>query len=93
MSLPSTLLRAREDLSENVIHKDNSHKNSMILDTIVARKKEEVAALKQQGIRPPESEKPLDSPRGFMQALVDVPGVAIIAEATPSWYIGTIAPL
>ena len=45
MSLPSTLLRAREDLSENVIHKDNSHKNSMILDTIVARKKEEVAAL------------------------------------------------
>ncbi|MCI5140980.1 MAG: indole-3-glycerol phosphate synthase TrpC, partial [Candidatus Electrothrix sp. ATG1] len=53
----------------------------MILDTIVARKKEEVAALKQQGIRPPESEKPLDSPRGFMQALVDTPGVAIIAEA------------
>ncbi|MCI5224320.1 MAG: indole-3-glycerol-phosphate synthase TrpC, partial [Candidatus Electrothrix sp. AR4] len=53
----------------------------MILDTIVERKKEEVAALKQQGIRPPVSEKPLDSPRGFIQALVEAPGVAIIAEA------------
>ena len=53
----------------------------MILDTIVARKKEEVAALKQRGIRPPESEMPLDPPRGFMQALINAPGVAIIAEA------------
>ncbi|WLE96282.1 MAG: indole-3-glycerol phosphate synthase TrpC [Candidatus Electrothrix communis] len=59
----------------------NPHDNSMILDTIVARKKEEVAALKQQGIRPLESEAPLDPPRGFMQALLDAPGVAIIAEA------------
>jgi indole-3-glycerol phosphate synthase len=53
----------------------------MILDTIVARKKEEVAALKQRGIRAPESETPFDPPRGFMQALLAAPGVAIIAEA------------
>ena len=53
----------------------------MILDTIVARKKEEVAALKQRGIRPPETEAPLGPPRGFMQALLAAPGVAIIAEA------------
>ncbi len=53
----------------------------MILDTIVERKKEEVAALKQQGIHPPEIEGSLDPPRGFMQTLVDAPGVAIIAEA------------
>jgi len=51
----------------------------MILDTIVARKKEEVAALKQQGIRAPEAV--VAPPRGFMQALLDAPGVAIIAEA------------
>jgi indole-3-glycerol phosphate synthase len=51
----------------------------MILDTIVARKQEEVAALKKKGIVPPETE--IDPPRGFMQALVDAPGVAIIAEA------------
>jgi len=51
----------------------------MILDTIVERKREEVATLKQQGIQPPEME--IDPPRGFMQALVDAPGVAIIAEA------------
>ena len=53
----------------------------MILDTIVARKKEEVAALKQKGIRAPETEALIDPPRGFMQALLDAPGVAIIAEA------------
>jgi indole-3-glycerol phosphate synthase len=53
----------------------------MILDTIVARKKEEVAALKQQGIHPPEIEAPIAPPRGFMQALLDASGVAIIAEA------------
>ncbi|MCW5211477.1 indole-3-glycerol phosphate synthase TrpC [Desulfobulbus sp. TB] len=53
----------------------------MILDTIIARKKEEVAALKQRGIRPPEIEAPIEPPRGFMQALVAAPGVAIIAEA------------
>ena len=63
----------------------------MILDTIVERKREEVAALKQQGIQPPHAE--IDPPRGFMQALVDAPGVAIIAEAkkaSPSK--GVIAP-
>jgi len=53
----------------------------MILDTIVARKKEEVVVLKQQGIQAPETETPIDPPRGFMQALLDAPGVAIIAEA------------
>lgn len=53
----------------------------MILDTIVARKKEEVAALKQRGIRPPETERPPDPPRGFLRALINAPSVAIIAEA------------
>jgi indole-3-glycerol phosphate synthase len=51
----------------------------MILDTIVARKREEVAALHRQGIRPPDVS--VASPRGFMRALVDPSGVAIIAEA------------
>lgn len=51
----------------------------MILDTIAARKREEIAALKRSGIRPPET--PVAPPRGFMQALLDAPGVAIIAEA------------
>ena len=51
----------------------------MILDTIVARKYEEVAALKQGGLRSPE--KVVDPPRGFYNALVGSPGVAIIAEA------------
>ena len=63
----------------------------MILDTIVERKREEVAALKKKGILPPET--PIDPPRGFMQALIDEPGVAIIAEAkkaSPSK--GVIAP-
>jgi indole-3-glycerol phosphate synthase len=63
----------------------------MILDTIVERKREEVAALKRQGIQPPQTE--IDPPRGFMQALVDAPGVAVIAEAkkaSPSK--GVIAP-
>ncbi|MCI5225954.1 MAG: hypothetical protein D3918_04645 [Candidatus Electrothrix sp. AX2] len=53
----------------------------MILDTIIARKKEEVAALKKRGIHPPAVEAPVEPPRGFMQALVATPGVAIIAEA------------
>ncbi|MEK6202402.1 MAG: indole-3-glycerol phosphate synthase TrpC [Desulfobulbaceae bacterium] len=61
----------------------------MILDTIVARKKEEVRLLKARGIHlPPEFvNKPIDPPRGFRQALIDYPGVAIIAEvkkASPS---------
>ena len=51
----------------------------MILDVIVARKKEEIAALKQRGITAPDGVIP--SPRGFMAALVKEPGVAIIAEA------------
>ncbi len=51
----------------------------MILDTIVARKREEVAAIKKSGIRPPSG--PVAPPRGFMAALTGVPGVAIIAEA------------
>jgi indole-3-glycerol phosphate synthase len=51
----------------------------MILDVIVARKKEEVAALKQRGIIAPDGVIP--SCRGFMAALVEAPGVAIIAEA------------
>ena len=50
-----------------------------ILDTIVARKREEVASLKAVGITPPDSEQP--SPRGFIRALTEFAGVAIIAEA------------
>ncbi|MBU0664736.1 MAG: indole-3-glycerol phosphate synthase TrpC [Proteobacteria bacterium] len=61
----------------------------MILDTIVARKKEEVRLLKARGIQlPPQfAHKAIDPPRGFRQALIDYPGVAIIAEikkASPS---------
>lgn len=51
----------------------------MILDTIVARKKEEVEALKREGQFTPDA--PVDPPRGFMRALQDAKGVAIIAEA------------
>ena len=51
----------------------------MILDTIVERKREEVAALKQSGIADPDRE--VGPPRGFMRALTEYPGVAIIAEA------------
>ena len=57
----------------------------MILDTIVARKKEEVAALKARGLVAPELE--IGPPRGFIRALTDFTGVAIIAEvkkASPS---------
>jgi len=50
-----------------------------ILDAIVARKREEVAILKARGIVPPQAEPA--PPRGFMRALTDYPGVAIIAEA------------
>ncbi len=55
----------------------------MILDTIVARKKEEVELLKSQGIKLPEEyrDKQIDAPRGFKKALLDYQGVAIIAEA------------
>ncbi len=51
----------------------------MILDTIVTEKKAEVAALKKQGIIPPNHE--VDSPRGFQAALTSFTGVALIAEA------------
>lgn len=51
----------------------------MILDTIAARKREEIALLKRNGIRLPEFA--VSPPRGFMQALLNAPGVAIIAEA------------
>lgn len=51
----------------------------MILDTIVARKYEEVAELKRRGL--PTLTKPVDPPRGFIKALVKHPGVSIIAEA------------
>lgn len=61
----------------------------MILDTIVAKKKEEVSLLKARGIHLPPAflHKSIDQPRGFRQALLDYPGVAIIAEvkkASPS---------
>lgn len=61
----------------------------MILDTIVARKKEEVARLYKDGIQLPSSyrEKNIDPPRGFLRSLLDFPGVSIIAEvkkASPS---------
>ncbi len=60
-----------------------SERDNMILDTIVQRKKEEVAVLKKGGLHLPAEfrEKEIDPPRGFIQALVDWPGVAIIAEA------------
>ena len=51
----------------------------MILDTIVARKIEEVAALKLRGL--PRMEQAMGLPRGFIKALMAAPGVAIIAEA------------
>lgn len=53
-------------------------KPSTILDTIVAKKFEEVAQLRRQGL-PAQTE--VDAPRGFMRALIAKPGVAIIAEA------------
>ena len=63
----------------------------MILDTIVARKREEVAELRRRGL--PRPEGPIEPPRGFLRRLVAAPGVAIIAEAkkaSPSK--GVIAP-
>lgn len=55
----------------------------MILDKIVARKREEVALLQKNGIQLPEefTGKEIPSPRGFRRALLDFDGVAIIAEA------------
>jgi len=51
----------------------------MILDTIVERKHQEVAALRTNGIGDPAGEIP--GPRGFKAALLAYSGVAIIAEA------------
>lgn len=61
----------------------------MILQTIVDRKKEEVALLRTSGIHPPElfAGRPFDPPRHFRKALVAYDGVSIIAEvkkASPS---------
>ncbi|SHO51635.1 indole-3-glycerol phosphate synthase TrpC [Desulfopila aestuarii] len=61
----------------------------MILDTIVARKKEEVVRLRREGIFLPLEfrEKNIEPPRGFIRALLDFSGVSIIAEvkkASPS---------
>ncbi len=54
-----------------------------ILDIIVERKKEEVDNLRRNGVHipAPYNEKEILFPRGFRQALIDYPGVAIIAEA------------
>lgn len=51
----------------------------MILDTIVAQKREEVAALRKTGLTVPD--EPVAPPRGFQKALTGYDGVAIIAEA------------
>ncbi len=61
----------------------------MILDTIVARKLEEVAELRRKGIQLPLSfqDKEISPPRGFAKALLSYSGVSIIAEvkkASPS---------
>jgi indole-3-glycerol phosphate synthase len=67
----------------------------MILDTIVARKREEVAELRNKGIHLPSSfqDKEISPPRGFTKALLGYSGVSIIAEvkkASPSK--GVICP-
>ncbi len=61
----------------------------MILDTIVAQKKIEVAQLRKKGICLPSEfrDKAIDPPRGFTSSLTRYPEVAIIAEvkkASPS---------
>lgn len=61
----------------------------MILDRIVDRKREEVEVLRNSGISlPPEfADADVSPPRGFIRALLDFPGVSIIAEvkkASPS---------
>ncbi|MBU0676147.1 MAG: indole-3-glycerol phosphate synthase TrpC [Proteobacteria bacterium] len=50
-----------------------------ILDTIVARKREEVSLLLAKGVGHPEGE--VDPPRGFYRSIVECPGMAVIAEA------------
>lgn len=51
----------------------------MILDTIVAYKKEEVSRLRSRGFGRPDCQ--IDPPRGFKRALEEFPGLAVIAEA------------
>jgi len=62
---------------------------AMILDTIVAKKKLEVAELYQKGIQLPEAfrDREIALPRGFRNTLINYPSVSIIAEvkkASPS---------
>ncbi len=62
---------------------------AMILDTIVAKKRIEVAELRQKGIQLPAEfwDTPVDSPRGFRRSLIEYPDLSIIAEvkkASPS---------
>lgn len=53
--------------------------SNLILDKIVARKKEEVARLLSNGsAAPPEQVEP---PRGFLKSLLEFNGIAVIAEA------------
>jgi indole-3-glycerol phosphate synthase len=53
--------------------------SNLILDKIVARKREEVAELLGRGLdEPPE---PVEPPRGFLRKLLDCDGIAVIAEA------------
>lgn len=61
----------------------------MILDTIVARKRQEVSQLRAQGISLPAEfkDRAIDRPRGFRNTLLAYPGVSVIAEvkkASPS---------
>jgi indole-3-glycerol phosphate synthase len=61
----------------------------MILDTIVAKKRQEVAELRSKGIFLPEQfrDKYIESPRGFRRTLMAYSGVSVIAEvkkASPS---------
>lgn len=62
---------------------------AMILDTIVAKKKIEVAELRRKGIQLPTEfrDKEIDLPRGFRTTLIKDPDLSIIAEvkkASPS---------
>ena len=61
----------------------------MILDTIVAKKRQEVVELRSKGFSLPTQfqDKIIDAPRGFRSSLLAYPGVSVIAEvkkASPS---------